>query len=229
MTEPFDTELQVKSDREDENDIQVLKLNQMRKFQTGIYPYSLMTSVFTEVDTKKPRGPVKMTQSSQEWCGHTWLQFNEEKRGYRYQQYSYFESESDVEAYLPVRMLEDGIWSQIRMNPSALPQGEVEMIPAGHFLRFSHVTPQAYAADASLISSGDSTTYTLEYRGISRKVSIHFENAFPHRILSWEEIQEGRNGKQERTLAVRKGSERLAYWMLNSVQDSTYRQDIGLE
>lgn len=229
VTEPFDTELQVKSDREDENDIQVLKMNQMRKFNTGIYPYSLMTSVFTEVDTKKPRGPVKMTQSSQEWCGHSWLQFNEEKRGYRYQQHSYFESESDAEAYFPVQILEDGVWSQIRMNPSALPTGAVEMIPAGHFLRFSHITPQAYTADAALKTAGDSTTYTIEYRGISRKVSISFENAFPYRILSWEEVQEGRNGKMERSAAYRKGTERLAYWTLNSIQDSTYRQNIGME
>src|SRR5262245_29695790 len=48
----------------------VLKLNAIRDFQTGIYDYNVMTSVFARI---VPGWPVaKVSFSSQEWCGHVY-------------------------------------------------------------------------------------------------------------------------------------------------------------
>src|SRR5688572_8355489 len=69
VTEPFLPEKQVKLERGDPaRGVSVLKLNSTRKFFTGIYPYSVMTSTFTPVDFGKT-GTLKVTSSTQEWCG----------------------------------------------------------------------------------------------------------------------------------------------------------------
>ena len=52
VSEPFDINKQVKSDNS-ENTTGVLKLNFMRKFNTGIYPYSTMSSTFSPIDIKQ--------------------------------------------------------------------------------------------------------------------------------------------------------------------------------
>ena len=49
VTEPFNVTKQVKSDRQTERDVPALKMNLTRKFNTGIYPYSVMTSAFNVV------------------------------------------------------------------------------------------------------------------------------------------------------------------------------------
>ena len=49
VTEPFDPVGQVKADRPDSTSVSVLKLNRSKKFLTGIYPYSIMSSIFYPV------------------------------------------------------------------------------------------------------------------------------------------------------------------------------------
>jgi hypothetical protein len=46
----------------------VLKLNAVRKFQTGIYDYSVLTSTFARTAAGFP--VAKLSFSIQEWCGH---------------------------------------------------------------------------------------------------------------------------------------------------------------
>ncbi len=53
VTEDFSRSRQVKLDRPEragEDRARVLKLNLTKKFATGVYPYSLMSSVFTPLD-----------------------------------------------------------------------------------------------------------------------------------------------------------------------------------
>ena len=49
VTEDFLPEVQVKADRQNETNIPVLKVNATKNFNTGIYPYSVMTSTFYPV------------------------------------------------------------------------------------------------------------------------------------------------------------------------------------
>ncbi len=80
VTEDFSDSLRVKADpgRHPPSDVYpVLKLNAIRKFQTGIYDYSVMVSVFSRVDFAAGERPFplrKLSLSSQEWCGHVYHQ-----------------------------------------------------------------------------------------------------------------------------------------------------------
>ena len=72
VTEDFLPKVQVKQERGDAPDaLSVLKLNAYRRFYTGIYPYTIMTSSFTPV--VPPRAPVlKVSTTVQEWCGQAY-------------------------------------------------------------------------------------------------------------------------------------------------------------
>ena len=75
VTEDFSDSLRVKADpgRHPRSDVYpVMKLNAIREFQTGIYDYDVMTSVFLRVSPGWPLA--KLSFSSQEWCGHVWHQ-----------------------------------------------------------------------------------------------------------------------------------------------------------
>jgi hypothetical protein len=52
-----------------------------------------MTSVFTPLDVLKHPLPLKITSSSQEWCGHVYTQINLSDDEYRVRIHSYFEKE----------------------------------------------------------------------------------------------------------------------------------------
>lgn len=139
VTEPFLTDKQVKHESgEGSKAVSVLKLNLVKKFFTGIYPYSIMTSIFSPVDTAKHR-TLKVTTSSQEFCGHTFTQLNFRNNQYQTQVRSYFQVEGDRNFYLEATLLEDEIWTRIRLAPETLPKGEIELIPATQFSQLWHV------------------------------------------------------------------------------------------
>jgi len=72
----------------------------------------------------------------------------------------------------------------------------------------------------------------LNYQGIRRTINIEFEPEFPHHIISWEEIYPSgfSSGADLMTTSAKAiHTEMLPYWKLNSVADSTYRSQIGLD
>jgi hypothetical protein len=226
VTEDFDIQKQVKSDNPTKaQTAKALKLNFTKKFNTGIYPYSLMTSVFSPVYAPES-GAWKVTTSGQEWCGHVFTQINQKDGMYDINTYSYFESEGDKSQSIEKVFLEDEIWNLIRLNPELLPVGEVEVLPSSMILRLTHqqFTPQK--AMAKLEKRDEWMTYSLEYD--SRKLIIEFEKDFPFKILAWEEEYKsgwGKSARILRTTATLQKDIRLDYWSKNSVADSLVRQE----
>ena len=68
VTEPFSIKKQVKLDapqKAGKDNISVMKLNQVRKFTTGIYDYSIVSSTFTPVDLNQHPHTLKSNVSIQ--------------------------------------------------------------------------------------------------------------------------------------------------------------------
>ena len=238
VTEDFLKDKQVKYEFGDkDNALPVLKLNFTRTFYTGIYPYSVMTSIFTPVDYAN-NATMKVTASMQEWCGHSFLQLNNRGNNDDIQLRSYFQSEGDQEFQIDTSLLEDEVWTRIRLNPQTLPTGDIEIIPGTQFARFRHFKLQAERATATLkttedpnLSDSDIQIYTLNYKNIKRRLSIKFEKAFPHHILAWEEATMsgfGKNAKMLTTTAVRTKSLMLDYWRKNKISDAHFCEELGL-
>lgn len=227
VTEDFLTDKQVKHERGDGPSTSVLKLNATRKFTTGIYPYSIMTSVFTPVAPDQNHS-LKVTTSVQEWCGHTFTQLNYRNNGYEASVRSYFQSEGDLDTTLPKAVLEDEIWTRIRLAPERLPMGEIQIIPGTQFQRLAHNLPKVQTATTELEEQDTKQTYRITYSTIGRKLAITFEKDYPHAILGWEESFQ-RRGKWTTTTAQKTHSIKLDYWSKNSAEDVVYRKQLGLE
>lgn len=238
VTEPFSRSKQVKLDNwrdESSDNVSVMKLNFAKKFLTGIYPYSMMSSTFTPISTDKHPDILKVTTTSQEWCGHTFMQLNLEDRNYRLRGFSYFESEGDIDSKVPKVILEDEIWTRIRFNPKNLPAGNINILPASFYLRLRHQEAKPQKAKALLqemstseFSSEAHSKYSLEYD--NRSLSIYFTNDFPFQILGWEETYLSGFGKPEQltTTAKRINTIKSAYWGQNSNADREIRKKLGL-
>jgi len=233
VTEDFLKDKQVKYEfGSDESAVTVLKLNSVRKFYTGIYPYSIMTSVFTPVAMDK-LSTLKVTFSSQEWCGHVFTQLNNRGDNFDVLLRSYFQSEGDQNFKLPNVLLENEIWTKLRLNPDSLPTGDIRIIPSTQFVRLRHVPMEVQDATAEMTTTddGDVRVYAIEYKELKRRLAIKFEAAFPHRILGWEESTPsgfGPNAKMMTTTAEKTHSMRIDYWNKNSTSDAHLRQELGL-
>lgn len=221
VTEPFLPEAQVKHEQSDgAPDVSVLKLNATRTFLTGIYPYNLMTSSFVPTDGSPS---LKVSATVTEWCGMAFAQLNRRGGEVEADLRSYFQSEGDRDFTMDDVPFEDALWQEIRRDPSALPTGELRLVPAMHALRLYHNELRPYEARAELLEDGELSRYTLRYEALGRSLVVEFETAFPHSIISFEETQGG-----ETTRGVRTHSIMDAYWGHNGNDDAYLRVALGL-
>lgn len=224
VTEPFLTDQQVKADKTSDNSSSVLKLNATKNFNTGIYPYSIMQSVFYPVANNQHA--LKISCSVQEWCGQVYMQLNNRSE-FEVGLHSYFEGEADKNFNLDQAILENELWTQLRLDPTSLPTGDLEIIPAFEFLRLQHIPLKTYSAHATLTHD----LYTITYPDLNRELSITFNPNFPYDILSWEEtISHGQdaNPKTMTTTATRQKLTLSDYWNKNTNADLALREKLGL-
>lgn len=232
VTEPFLPQKQVKADRPESNDLSVLKLNMTKKFYTGIYPYSLMSSIFFPVYFPEEHA-VKISTSSQEWCGHTYTQLNHRNQKFEIHQNSYFQTEADTHFHLPLAHLEDELWLKIRINPEILPLGEISIVPSFLYIRLLHRPLQVYQAIASKEKSENAllTQYKIYYPELERTLVIVYQTNFPHSVESWTETYKSGWGESAKILtstATKIKTLKYRYWQLNHVADSVYRKELGI-
>jgi hypothetical protein len=231
VTEDFSKSKQVKLDdpsKAGSDKFPILKLNATKSFLTGIYPYTIINSIFTPIDLS---GTVKTSCSVQEWCGHTFMQINKTKDGYKTKQYSYFESEGDKDATLPYALLEDEIWTMIRIDPNKIPQGKLNLVRSNQAVRLMHKPCEVISATISKIemeiAAGQKAT-AIEINTDDKKLTIYHDKEFPYAILGWDETYAEFGGKPLTTKARLLKSLRLPYWKLHNNEHSIYRDSLGL-
>ncbi len=238
VTEDFSKSKQVKLDNPNGakgDDVKVLKLNRIKKFDTGLYRYSMMDSVFTPVYTNEFPNTLKLTSSSQEWCGNTFTQLNLDNNGYDVSSFSYFESEGDQKFSLQKEILEDELWARIRLAPDTLPQGNVKIIPAAMASRLTHRELKVEIAEATLEPNANDSSlmdYTLVYDDSGRTLKITFGQLFPYHIISWEETYKSGFGPSAKVLTTKATRDKVLisdYWNKNENIDRKLREKLGLD
>lgn len=228
VTEDFLPEIQVKADKVSEENIPVLKFNQTKDFNTGIYPYSIMTSTFSPL--RSTAHALKVSHSMQEWCGQAYVQLNNRK-DFEIRSHSYFQGEADAEFNLQKTWLETELWNLIRINPEELPTGDLQVIPSFEFLRMSHQETKAYEVFASLKQGDSLTSYKLMYPELKRELILYFNSTFPFEIEKWEETNAPINSEGEglTTTAVKMKRIKTAYWQQKSKNFESLRDSLGLK
>jgi len=230
VTEPFSKKNNVKADNPSVDDISVLKLNLTKKFNTGVYPYSMMTSTFFPFDNGKHS--LKVSSSSQEWCGHTYMELKNEKQ-FNIKISSYFEGETKKNLMINKNYLEDDFWSMIRLKPEKLPTGKHKVIPSFFYLRLLHQEAKAYYCELSSSKLDETTSsYKIVFPGLERKITINYESHFPYKILSWKETYYSGWGKSRKLLTTSAeliNTIKSDYWNRHGNNDAGLRKQLGLD
>jgi hypothetical protein len=236
VTEPFSESQRVKVNdwrKNPDDTFDVLKLNLVRDFQTGIYDYNTMVSVFVR---SRDFTPVKLTFTSAEWCGQVYeeLRFYSDRINGHY--YSYFEDESGPRNIETVEdgITEDNLFILLRgLRGDYLEPGrkkDVMMLPSVYFGRLVHRTPDWVKTEIKRqkknkkikVPAGKFEAIVYEVKTADgRNGRFYIEDHYPHRIVRWEMSPDV---KAELT-----GSERLQYWKLNQNGNESYLRKLGLQ
>ncbi len=231
VTEDFSKSKQVKLDYPPEipeDAVKVLKLNAMRRFNTGIYAYSLMQSVFTPIRSEEFPHTLKITSTLQDWCGHSFFQMNLQKKKYVCHQYSYFENEADATFKISAAMVEDELWTRLRLNPETLPTGTFTLIPSALDATLRHYTHKPQTAKATLEANPNNAAqmvYTVAYQTLPRTLTFYFQKEFPFALEKWEET----HGNGNTTIATQKERMQTAYWQQNRPKHLPLRDSLRLQ
>ncbi len=232
VTETFTAAHRVKSDGGHPDEFPVLKLNEVRHFQTGIYDYHVLTSTFVRLDGLEVVGrPTKVSQSVQEWCGHVYEEWVGFGSFYQRLRRSYFDGENDLDARLEVPA--DGVLADAgpflaRGLPAGLPAGEVGWLPTILDGRFAHQEPTWGRASWTVGAEEEVTVPAGVFRvdpvtvtpATGLGATWWVETAAPHRIVKWTRP----NGEK----AELTGSIRVPYWSQHAEGDEALRHQLGL-
>src|SRR5690554_3576649 len=228
VTEDFLAKEQVKANTNSEENLTVIKLNQTKNFNTGIYPYSIMSSTFSPV--YESGHALKISSSIQEWCGQMYMQLNN-KKDFEIESHSYFEGEADQKKSLSKTWLENELWNVIRINPEELPIGDLLMIPSFEYLQMRHKEIKAHSAFATIKQGDDTTVYTVNYPELQRQLVFYFKNIFPYEIEKWEEVNATAKNDTVglRTTAIKMKRMNIDYWNKNKNEFKSLRDTLNLK
>lgn len=254
VTEPFSRSKTVKLDdptRAPQDAVTVLKLNFIKHFTTGVYEYSLMTSVFSPIvapgGPATASAPLKVAFSSQEWCGITFHQLTRAEGGYVSTSHSYFESEGDQQGPLKLSenaLLADDLFFRARELVAKLDPGTRPLIPSLEAVRLAHVAlepgtvkiARAPKPERVIVPAGTFATTRFDLELVwgpagaqQQRRTIWVEQALPHRIIAWEsDVASFKGNEPVRERGELTGSLRNEYWKHNQVVDEPLRRKLGL-
>ena len=224
VTEPFLQKEQVKADGQNDDNSAVLKLNATKNFNTGIYPYSIMSSTFYPVDNNQHA--IKVSASIQEWCGQQYVQLNN-RNNFEITSHSYFQGDADMDFNLDKAVLENEIWTQLRIDPKSIETGLQQVIPSLEYSKLKHVDLKAYDAEVSQQNNSGNLVTTVSYPTLNRTLKIIQNEKFPFEITSWEETYiDGRT--EMTTMATRLKTIKSPYWQKNANTHEVLRDSLKL-
>ena len=244
VTEPFSTTRRVKADPGNHPESEVttaLKLNLVEDFPTGIYDYNLMTSSFLSLtDTASIKGgsTLKISFSSQEWCGHVYSQLIPNANQASHVVHSYFDSEADSQTDLAFSknwVSEDLLlhWARGLARPHLKP-GESKTLPLVIRLKESRLLHKplkeqeakfSRSDELSSYQSSDGKSYVVRQLSVTRadglRIDFSVEDEFPNRIVQWKSS----DGFSAELVA----SKRVAYWNNNDNSSVKLLKELGLK
>ncbi|MBD3314144.1 MAG: hypothetical protein GF344_00015 [Chitinivibrionales bacterium] len=219
----------------EENQVQVVKLNRVLRFNTGMYDYAAMTSVFTPLHKDTASLPLKISLAVTEWCGNFYTHLLPQENGAKHVMHSYFQSEGDKHDFIEGKaeaLYEDNLPILIReFNGAFMKEGEKRRMTIMPSLWMSRITHKTLGFEKGWIKKGSLADLEVgemsvkarrwEWR-LSERTSIYWTEAdYPHRIVKWE-MSNGEKGELVRTVYK-------AYWALKDKQDNDWRDTLGLD
>lgn len=241
VTEPFSESDRVKmeSGRHPPSDeFPVMKLNLVKDFQTGVYDYNVMTSIFASMAPRYGREAgalTKLTFSAQEWCGQVFEELLFDEDELRHRSFSYFDGEGDQDRQVdhPIGGIAfERLFFAVRGIPEPLlAPGETRELPIYDRIERSRLLhrPARWRggrvhrrADRERVTVPAGTFEVDVYEATVTGENYRFdvESAFPHRLVRWS----GPDGEEAELM----GSERMKYWQQSDEGDEARLREFGL-
>ena len=200
----------------------VIKLNFVQSYWTENYPYQFLTSVFVRRDD--PTALVKLTQSSQEWCGNTFKEIRGWTRPSEFVFHSYWDEEGDGTRPLELRpgdLLEDQLLVSLRgLRFSPGLEVRTRLLPSlisnklGAALRFVEATIRVADRETLTTARGRVPAWKVSVQAGELSQTYWFAEEAPHTLLKMVSS----DGRELWLKEVR----RAPYW-----QAATYRPEDG--
>jgi hypothetical protein len=236
VTEDFTRAGRVKTDGGHYDEYPVIKLNEIRDWQTGIYDYNVMTSTFLPLDGSTRRGlPTKISFSSQEWCGHIWEQLRITGSAAGRTLHSYFDGEADHYESLPIPeggyfadtlpLLVRGLVGDIIAPGESI---EVPWLRSALARRLNHEhtlwvrATISRSADTQILKVPAGQFEVESWRATDPRSTTtwYVEAKGARRLIAWE-VSDGERAELT-------GSVRSSYWNKNAEGDEVLRAQLGL-
>jgi len=236
VTEDFLTSKNVKNESYvDKSSVPVFKCNMKKHFVTGMYDYTLMSSVFSPANAPLDH-PYKVSSSNLDWCGHEWLQVNRKGNNLELEQFSYFEKEADRKLSLTSCLQEDELFNLIRLCPNQIPTGLQKMLPSTQYLMIQHWPIEAVDVDiknmeykGSDFSIDNTKCLQVLMPSLNRELNIVYENNPPYKILGWTDNFPNKEGDIMKSIAKLKESMLEDYWNKNGKAYESLRIVLGVK
>lgn len=235
VTEPIDRTTRIKDDdAPPDRRVEVLKLNIATRFLTGIYPYSVMTSVFSPVDRVREPGlerfaPIKLTLTVQEWCGQTSHGIFPGRDGFASELVSYFAEEGERRRIVAAPLstiYEDALLIQLRELDGPFADGgsyRGPIVPSLWRQRRDHLAPDPVDATITRADAEREGVPVVRFTLVAGDYRRTFdvERTGARRVLGWSS-DDGDSGSLLQTI-------RVPYWRLQRPGDEAIRRELGLD
>ncbi len=239
VTEPLDVETGIKPDTrgEDRKIVKALKLNDLLTFNTGIYKYNVMNSVFVGLENKfglESGQTIKLSMSVQEWCGNVYERVLRKGDLYAGKLFSYFDSEGEKNYELENAteiIPEEALLINLReLDNEFVKLGEskdVQLLSSMWERRKKHIPIKVFSTKIykkggikikTAIGKKEANYFSWK-RANSSLFELWVEKEYPHRILKWKNES---SSKGEIRSSIRK-----PYWELNKNKDEKIRKSMG--
>ncbi|MEM1181353.1 MAG: hypothetical protein AAGM22_23625 [Acidobacteriota bacterium] len=198
--------------------IPALKFNYTTEARTGVYTYRQMLSFFFD---RGDMNAAKMTLTHNEWCGNTFKQLvnYQDRASYDYNTYWEGGGDGSFDVEFPKDLvIYDSIPVQLRaLNFKVGLQAGIKLLPRQLSSRAQRpaVKPAVVRVthrEKVTVPAGEFDAFRLEIEHPGGLDSLHFEAAYPHRMIRWQ--------RADRDLFELSHSEKMPYWQYNRPADA---------
>jgi len=191
VKEPFDKFKRVKSLTVPES-IEVMKMNYIQAVPAGVYEYNQMASIFFERSSGRI---LKYSMSSQDGCGHSYMQYMLAGEEHNFIFYSYFDDEGEIKRTItesgPVYFY-DALPFVLRFRIKGKSPYMIKIFPG--FIRNKFTEPIPYEVKVSKTHLDNISVNNDFYKSVyevvvngGRKIDIfYFDTVFPYRLIKWK-------------------------------------------
>lgn len=179
--------------------VKTLRSDFTGKIKKEKHDYSVITSTYLPLNLSLRPHALKILNSVQEQNENSFLELSQIPKSYEIASKNTFKDKTKEHFVLERKNLEDELWTKIRMNPSDLPIGDIEITPSFAYWQSVHKSPEIYEAKSEIkeylgteFKGRKLKIYTLNYPDLKRNLSIVFEANFPFEILGWKRESDGK-------------------------------------